>query len=47
MGSKGKTFAQEYEINAKHIFKKIKDKFGTEKPEKRTNKTPKKKKRKK
>jgi len=47
MGSKGKIFAQEYEINAKHIFKKIKDKFGTEKPEKGTNKTPKKKKRKK
>ena len=47
MGSKGKIFAQEYEINAKHIFKNIKDKFGTEKPEKGTNKTPKKKKRKK
>lgn len=47
MGSKGKTFAQEYEINAKHLLKSINDKFNEEKTERGTNKTPKKKKRKK
>ena len=46
MGSKGKTFAQEYEINAKHLLKSINNKFCGENLEKRTNKTPKKKKRK-
>lgn len=47
MGSKGKTFAQEYEINAKHLLKSIKDNLSEEKTERGTNKIPKKKKRKK
>ena len=33
MGSKGKTFAQEYEINAKHLLKSIKDNLSEEKTE--------------
>lgn len=44
---KGKTFVQEYEANAKHIRIKYEEQiYGTHK-EQRTNKTPKKKKRKK
>ena len=44
---KGKNFVQEYEANAKHINKSINDKFCRENLERGTNKTPKKKKRKK
>jgi hypothetical protein len=44
---KGKTFVRDYEINAKHIQETIQDKFCGENIERGTNKTPKKKKRKK